>query len=54
MEKRKSDRRQLCLDDCLAQRPQWRDLPEENQTEALRLLVQLLLEYVADKEDRCD
>lgn len=47
MEKRKSDRRQLCLDDCLALGPQWRELPQENQTEVLRLLVQMLLEYVS-------
>jgi hypothetical protein len=54
MEKRKSDRRQLSLDDCFALRPQWRELPEENQTEVLRLLVQMLLEYVAAKEARRD
>jgi len=49
MEKRKSDRRQLCLDDCLVLRPQWRELPEQSQTEVLRLLVQMLLEYAAAK-----
>lgn len=54
MEKRKSDRRQLSLDDGLALRPQWRELPKENQTEVLRLLVQMLLEHVAVKEARRD
>jgi hypothetical protein len=54
MKKRKSDRRQLCLDDCLAVRPHWRELPEENQTEVVRLLVQMLLEYIGAKEARRD
>lgn len=54
MAKRKSDQRQLCLDDGLAIRPQWRELPPENQTEVLRLLVQMLLEYVAAKEGHRD